>query len=875
VLLRLLCTIVRFLLSLRYRVSLRGVRRVSRRGTGGILFLPNHPALIDPVILVSHLSRFAPRALADRDQVGRPVIRQLARLAGVIALPDIKVYGRAVRDEIEAARQTCIDTLRTGGNVLLYPSGHIYRTRLEDLRGNSAASDIVQAVPDVRIVLVRTRGLWGSCFSLAGGAFPHLGRLVWPLLRDLLGSYLFFMPRRAVTVELFEPEDLPRTEGRRAFNAYLERYYNQDAPYNTHVAHALGAEPERCVQPEPTWGGPAGALEQVPATVRQRVQAHLAELSGVADLRDQQHLANDLGLDSLARAELLLWLTREFGSTEQDGDALTTVGDVLLAACGQAVVTRPTPITPPPRRWFAGDAAVRIEPPVGATVTQAFLNAARRDPGRVIIADQISGARTYRDLVTAILALRPHIERLEGTHVGIMLPASVAATTLYWAALFAGKTPVMVNWTTGARNVAHSLDLCGVQQVLTSRALLQRLEAQGVELDAISGRLLPIEEIGKRITRGAKLRAAVCSRLCWSALERVQPADQVVVLVTSGSESLPKAVPLTHTNVLTNIADVINVVDVRASDRMIGFLPPFHSFGLTVTVVAPAVLGFPVVYHANPTEAPHIARLIAAYKATFVLGTPTFLRGILQAVADPKHLASLRFAVTGAEKCPSETYAAFARLCPEALVLEGYGITECSPIVAVNRPPHPRAETIGPVLPSVEHVVVDPESGTPVSPGQRGMLLVRGPSIFGGYLGDDVASPFVEHDGKSWYRTGDLVVEDRDGVLTFAGRLKRFVKIGGEMVSLPAVEAALSAHYAEPDDEGPALAVTATADETRPELVLLTTRDIDRAEANQHIRAAGLSGLHNISRVMQIEEIPLLGNGKTDYRTLARRIADA
>ena len=158
---------------------------------------------------------------------------------------------------------------------------------------------------------------------------------------------------------------------------------------------------------------------------------------------------------------------------------------------------------------------------------------------------------------------------------------------------------------------------------------------------------------------------------------------------------------------------------------------------------------------------------------------------------------------------------------------------------------------------------------------QEGLLLIRGPSVFGGYLDYDGPSPFVEFEGKSWYRTGDLVKEGAQGVLTFCGRLKRFIKLGGEMISLPAIEAALEARYTTDDDEGPTLAVVATPDEERPEIVLFTAKNMDREAANRTIREAGLSGLYNVRRVIRVDELPLLGTGKTDYRELAARLKGA
>jgi long-chain-fatty-acid--[acyl-carrier-protein] ligase len=275
----------------------------------------------------------------------------------------------------------------------------------------------------------------------------------------------------------------------------------------------------------------------------------------------------------------------------------------------------------------------------------------------------------------------------------------------------------------------------------------------------------------------------------------------------------------------------------------------------------------PTVYHPDPTEAGMIARLVEAYRVSVLVGTPTFLNGILRA-SSRSQLATLRLAVTGAEKCPERVYDTLADLCPQATVLEGYGVTECSPIISLNEPADPRRGTIGRPLQSVEHAVVDVETGVRAAPGRQGMLLVRGPNVFHGYVNYEGDQPFVEFEGARWYRTGDLVSEDESGVLTFRGRLKRFTKLGGEMISLPAIEAVLTVHYPPADDGGPVVAVEATPDDEHPEIVLFTMIDIERETVNGHLREAGLSPLHNVRRVIRVDAIPVLGTGKTDYRSL-------
>lgn len=866
--------ITKFNLWLRYRIELKGLDTIENDPSRSILFLPNHPALIDPVVVMSVLlKQFRPGGLGDENQIDRFLIRRLARRYGIIPVPDLAATGPGARQGVSKAIEQVIEQLQSGRSMLLYPSGHAYHTRYEDLRGNSAVRTILDAIPDQRIVLLRTTGLWGSRFSRAWGVEPDVGRTMKKALGWLTVNGLFFMPRRKVTLEFVEPDDLPRDGSRNEINEYLETFYNADAPPATKVPYYWwqGSKPQAMSEPESH--RVEGDSSAVAGATREIVMDKLRDLSGVKQIDDSAHLAAELGLDSLARADLLVWLQREFGVSGGNVESLVTAGDVLLVASGQGTAGMSKSISPPPSSWLPEkeDRGRRLEIPAGQDLCEAFLNQARRGMGRCVLADQRSGVKTYRDLLTGIFALKPIIERFEGDSVGIMLPASVGATTVYLATLFAGKTPVMVNWTVGPRNIRHGLELTGVKTILTAGALLENLDSQGVDVSDLKNAFYPLERLKEDLSGAAKIKAAIKARLGWKLLYRCKPTKTAAVLFTSGSEARPKAVPLSHANVLANMRDVLAAVEIFESDRLMGFLPPFHSFGLTVTACLAVTGALPTVYHPDPTESDVLFRLIEAYRASLVVGTPTFLAGIARAAGD-RTLDSLRLAVTGAEACGQATYRAIARACPNATVIEGYGITECSPIVAVNRPDDPQRGKIGPLLPSLEAALVDPETGEPVEPGEKGMLLVRGPSVFDGYLGPDAPDPFVEHEGKRWYRTGDLVTMDDRGVLTFKGRFKRFVKIGGEMVSLPAIESVLAEHLSEPEDEEPQFGVVPAGPEGQIELVLFSVRQVEREQVNRWIRGAGLSGLHNIRRVEPIEEMPLLGTGKVDYRSLQRRL---
>lgn len=865
-------TIAKLVLSLRYRVRLIGLDKIAAKGKTGIVFLPNHPALIDPVILYTYLhGRFAPHGFGDQDQVNRFFIRTFARRWGVRTIPSINRYGPTARVEIEKVLDDTIEGLKRGENLLLWPAGRVYRGYKESLGANSAVERILKNCPDVRIVLVRTRGLWGSSFGWASGSEPLVMPVLLKGVLQLLAGLIFFAPRRKVTIEFYEPSDLPRNADRNAFNRFLEDFYNADALPNTYVPYTLWEKGGTRILPEPKLPTLQADYSIVPAATRQIVLKYLSERTGVSNLRETDRLAADLGMDSLSRTDLLLWIETEFGLRQPDADAMTTVGDVMLAACGRFVYLTPTALKPVAAGWFKHAPARRASMPPADSLIEAFLNQAARQPSRIIVADQSSGAKSYRDIITVCLVLRPILKNLEGDYLGIMLPASVAADVAYLSTLFAGKVPVMVNWTAGQRNILASLDAVGVKHILTSKTLVDRIALQGIDLSAISSRFCFLEQFRKKISLWQKLTASLTAHLSWSSLRKTKVSETAVILFTSGSETLPKAVPLTHSNLISNMRDVLSVIKLYETDRLIGFLPPFHSFGLTVTMLLPMLADAQVVYHPNPTEADTLAKIIDAYKVTILLGTPTFIAGILRVAAD-KQLASLRLAVTGAEKCPQQVYDSLAQKCKQAVVLEGYGVTECSPIISLNDENNPQPFSIGKVLPSLGFLLVHPETIKPLTPPATGLLLVRGPSVFAGYLNYSGKSPFIEIDGKLWYSTGDLVCIDHDGLLTFQGRLKRFVKLGGEMISLPAVESVLESAFPSESDKGPTLAVEATEAE-QPELVLFTSRDIDREDANKKIRAAGLSGLHSIRQVVKLDEIPLLGTGKTDYRALKQLLA--
>ncbi|NMC64463.1 MAG: AMP-binding protein, partial [SAR324 cluster bacterium] len=576
-------------------------------------------------------------------------------------------------------------------------------------------------------------------------------------------------------------------------------------------------------------------------------------------------------------AELLSWLDERFAINDVEMTEVATVASVARIASGHISKRQISDTFIVPQQWFE-NLTRRPVPSVteAVSIQEAFLKVAERMGDFVAVADERSGVLSWKRTKLAVLLLANEFRKVPQTHIGVLLPASVGASLVIMAVLFSGKIPVMLNWTAGRRNVEHAIKTCKLAQIISSEAFLDLID---IDLEYIEDKLLLVEKVKANIGLFSKLKALslaskktqkILSRL---NLDKVKQEDHAVVLFTSGSEADPKGVPLSHRNILSNVDGGFSHFHFDVKDVMYGFLPPFHSFGLTVCCFLPLTTGLRVVYHPNPNESRKLAAGCEKWGITIMAGTPTFLRGILRA-GEKEQFKSLRILVAGAEKAPDSLFELVTSMTNDAQLVEGYGITECSPVVCGNRPYQPHAG-IGYPLKNVEMMIVHHETFEPLPEGERGLILIRGDNVFSGYLGN-VKSPFVEVNGKQWYNSGDLGFVKK-GAFHIAGRLKRFVKIGGEMLSLTAVEEALSNEWPGTIEEGPVLAVTSLEKEdgSRPELYLFAKKEIELEKANAVLVKAGFPNLVKISRVHLLNEIPLLGSGKTDIQALNRLVKEA
>lgn len=863
----------RLMMSFRYRVKVIGGEQLKDL-SAPTLVIPNHPAYVDPILISSHIRLDKPlRPLVFSGTYRMWFLRPLMGLVNAFEVPDMSAHSRDAQTKAIEMIDSVVARLGAGDCMLIYPSGRLQRGNSELVGAARSVHEIVSRCPDINIVMVRTRGVWGSIFSCAEfGVPPKLLPTVWRAVGWVFASLFFFLPRRDVTmqVRVLKASELP-TGSRDEFNSYLENWYDADGaqqPKFVRFHHFLGPD-------EGSFGkGPAAAVIDLDAIkpktialVNEIVAGHLKRPLASDELKPETKLEN-IGLDSLDRMDLALEIEQQFGFRSNAVSA--TLGGLWALADGQ--LSQDEKALEAPSQWSETSRVADKPQVLRETIAEAFVERALRQPRDVAAADALSGVLSYRRVLVGALLMAKRFKELQAKHIGIMLPASVAADVAFFAAQLSGKVPVMMNWTTGPANLAHGVKVTGVTHIVTSRKMIDRLaiDVQGAEY-------LYLEDVKQSISKFEAIKTLLSTMLMPGSVRKnlppQQPRDTALFLFTSGSESMPKTVPLSHENLIVNVQDSLEVLDTNAHDSLLGFLPPFHSFGMTGNLLLPYLSGIKCVRYADPTDANGLVKTIAAYKPTLVFTTPTFLGYILSSCKG-EELHALRKIITGAEKCPESTFEECRRLAPEATILEGYGITECSPVVAANLLGKTKSGSVGKPVKHVEICIVDVDSGQPIGKHATGMLLVAGPSIFGGYYQHDGPSPFVEVEGKQWYKTGDLVSMDDDGYLLFQGRLKRFLKAGGEMISLPALEEPFSQAFPV-DQDGPKVAIEGIETDGGRHVVLFTTFELTLRQASDLLLEAGLRGVMRLDEVRQVEAIPVLGTGKTDYKELRRQIEHA
>lgn len=523
------------------------------------------------------------------------------------------------------------------------------------------------------------------------------------------------------------------------------------------------------------------------------------------------------------------------------------------------------------------------------TLDRIFVQRCRRYPWRFYGADARIPKMSFGNLLMKTIYVTRRLRQVwRGQEmVGILLPPSIGGALTNYAAMLLGLVPVNLNYTASNELISASVEQCKLRTVITSKAFLDKI--QKIEVPCP---LLLLEDLLASPHTGEKIAALIFAWLLpFPLLKRAlgarssQTDDLATIIFSSGSTGDPKGVMLSHHNIISNIRQMTQVFYFDGHDKLLGILPFFHSFGFTVCLWLSAAHVVGIVYHPNPLDAQTIGELVQKYRVTFLISTPTFLQAYMRRCT-PDQFRSLRVVLVGAEKLPERLAQSFESMFGVP-PLEGYGCTECSPVVAVNvfdyRAPGmhqigARRGTIGHPLPGVSVRIVDPDTMRPLGANQPGMLMVKGPNIMQGYLGRPDKTAAALQDG--WYITGDIASMSEDGFLTITDRLSRFSKIGGEMVPHIKVEEKLhELFYSADENNAPehVFVVSAVADERKGErlVVLHTLTDEQLAPVLARLNESDLPALWKPRRdaFFHVEHLPYLGSGKLDLRALKMQAA--
>lgn len=491
---------------------------------------------------------------------------------------------------------------------------------------------------------------------------------------------------------------------------------------------------------------------------------------------------------------------------------------------------------------------------------EQFIRTAKKYPKKLAIIDRSTHSKIpYARALIASLILAKKIKKYKENYIGVMIPTSAGAMLATIGVLMAGKVPVMINYSTGAaENCEYGQNMCGFKTIISSKALVEKINCPTVP------GMVFLEDIMATISTFNKLGAALRSKLSAAAiiksLPRTKPEDNAVILFTSGSEKDPKGVQLTHHNFSNNIEDLVAAFRIEPSDIFMSILPLFHVFGHNANFWLPLTNGLTTVTYANPLDYKKIPEICRQEKPTLMVGTPSFFSGYLRNSKDGD-FSSIRMMLAGADKTPQWLRDGYMEK-HNVNLLEGYGTTETSPAISVNTPYEYRAGSIGKVVKSAQVKILDVNTDKEAGVNEEGKILVKGDMVMPGYFDNLEETSLRIHDG--WYDTGDIGRLDEDGFLWHHGRLKRFVKIGGEMVSLVRTETVLEEFL--PD--GVDCCVVEVPDAVKgARIVVAITAEIKEKEILKNM-AKKLPAIALPKKFVVLENLPKMGSGKIDFRTV-------
>ncbi len=851
------------------------------------LVLPSHVALVDPVIISAFLWKkkwLSPVVTEDYYKV--PVLKWIFKSIWAISIPDL-TWDKAKTLDTDAIMWNITNALANWRNILLYPQWALARQWFQSIVGKKTAFYAAKQLPkDTKILTVNIRWLrWSRSSRAWTWKSPSLTLFALKGLLFTIFNLIFFVPKRKVEVEIHDSTALLQKVSKKwvdAFNQELEKIYNVKGEEKLNYLTGLFWYNTTKNKKEPdviqwsikdlkrtafSWNAdiPEDVLKKITAVVKKIKPEYSWKISL------DTNLVLDCFFDSLDMAELKSSVQSMFADSSNPPLLdLKTLWDVAMMAIWKSATNEELK----PCNWIATKDSKIVYAHLkhliaeDSTVLSLMKESLKNNRNYSFCYDSIFWVQSRNDFLIKAYLIADLLKTIPGKRIAIMLPSLSATSLLVVGCYLANKIPVMLNWTQSEEAFRHCIKSQDVRAILTAKSFFQKIQTPWLKKYEMTF----FEDMLKTISLRQKLTAVIKAKR-FKLPKKI--SNIAVVLFTSWSEALPKTVELTHENVLHDILWTAGLVWLKMNDVDICFLPPFHSFGFILWIAIPLITGVRVVFTPDPNDSKTIANLVEHTKATLLASTPTFLNWVVQ-IAKDTQLKSLRFAVVWAERCPKDLFTKFSKKSPNATIIEWYWITECSPIIAVN--PLKRNAKIKrwtvwlPILwESVKILDIDTNEELPAK--KEWMIYVRWLNMFGWYIDKNLESPFVEIDWKQWYKTWDLWFLDNDGYLTISGRLKRFVKIAWEMISLPAIETVLSRKWKHPDWTE-CLAIESEEDDWKVTLTLFTTENLDLKEINSYLHEQWVTNLVSIDEIIKLKEIPMLWTWKVDHVQLKKLLAE-
>ena len=497
---------------------------------------------------------------------------------------------------------------------------------------------------------------------------------------------------------------------------------------------------------------------------------------------------------------------------------------------------------------------------------ESFIKTAKKNFNKTVHEDSTGMSLTFGQTLTASILLSKHVRDFEGENIALVFPASVGGALAFLATSLSGKTPVGLNFIAGKDEQDWVLDTCDIKTIFTSRVFIQKAEI------AEDPRMVFIEDIKEKTSKMEKLLTYFSCKVksSHSLIQKYKefdaPDKTAIILFTSGSESHPKGVPLTNKNIYMSIQDFSTVFQPNPEDKVLGALPFFHVFGFVVCLWLPLVMGMGAVFHPNPTEYERLGKIVRRYRVTMLLGTSTLYRGFMKRWKR-EQVSSVRLAFAGAEKLNESVRKKFNEKLG-ITILEAYGVTESCSCITVNYPNDFCHGSVGRLMPNVQCKIVDTETYEELQPGEEGLILVKGPNVMNGYYKAPELTKQAFHDG--FYITGDIG-KIENGFLYITDRLKRFAKVGGEMIPLTPIEDKLSHvldQHAESEKRSCAIVNIPHAQKGEQLVAFVVDANPDKILLNRELDQVGLPKLSQPDHYLSIDSIPMLPSGKVDYKSI-------